>query len=51
MDANPKAVEEYIGGNEKSIQFLIGQSMRSLKGKANPQTVREVLLKLIEQMR
>ena len=51
VDANPKAVEEYIGGNEKSIQFLIGQSMRSLKGKANPQTVREVLLKLIEQMR
>ena len=51
LDANPKAVEEYIGGNEKSIQFLIGQSMRSLKGKANPQSVREVLLKLIEQMR
>ncbi len=43
LDDNEKAVQEYLSGNEKNFQFLIGQSMKALKGKADPQVVREVL--------
>ena len=51
LAANEKAVGEYLAGNEKNFQFLIGQSMRSLKGKADPQAVRTVLQKLLDEMR
>ncbi len=51
LDANGKAVGEYLAGNEKNFQFLIGQSMRSLKGKADPQAVRATLQKLLDEMR
>ena len=44
---NEKAVSEYRAGNEKNFQFLIGQSMKALRGKADPQVVREVLLALL----
>ena len=51
LDNNPKAVGEYLAGNEKNFQFLTGQSMRSLKGKADPQAVRATLQKLLDEMR
>jgi aspartyl-tRNA(Asn)/glutamyl-tRNA(Gln) amidotransferase subunit B len=47
IDANPKPVAEFKGGNEKSINFLKGQVMKLSKGKANPQVVNDVLLKLL----
>ena len=51
LAANEKAVNEYLAGNEKNFQFLIGQSMRSLKGKADPQAVRTCLQKLLDELR
>ena len=47
IDANPNPVAEYRAGNEKSINFLKGQVMKLSKGKANPQVVHEVLVKLL----
>jgi aspartyl-tRNA(Asn)/glutamyl-tRNA(Gln) amidotransferase subunit B len=43
LAANEKAVGEYLAGNEKNFQFLIGQAMKALRGKADPQIVRDVL--------
>ena len=40
---NPKAVADFKAGKKKSIGFLIGQVQRATKGKANPQTTRELL--------
>ena len=51
LDANTKAVEEYLAGNTKNIQFLIGQSMRELRGKADPKAVKDILEKLLSEMR
>ncbi|MFZ3054414.1 MAG: Asp-tRNA(Asn)/Glu-tRNA(Gln) amidotransferase subunit GatB [Minisyncoccales bacterium] len=42
---NPKAVEDYKAGKQNSFAFLIGQTMAASKGKANPQTVAELLKK------
>jgi aspartyl-tRNA(Asn)/glutamyl-tRNA(Gln) amidotransferase subunit B len=45
--ASPKPVAEYKAGNEKSINFLKGQVMKLSQGKANPQVVNEVLVRLL----
>lgn len=46
---NKKAVADYQGGNSNTLGFLIGQVMQENKGKANPQTVRKVLLVKLKQ--
>ncbi|MFR5875416.1 MAG: Asp-tRNA(Asn)/Glu-tRNA(Gln) amidotransferase subunit GatB [Eubacterium sp.] len=44
---NEKAVGEYREGKEKSFNFLIGQSMRALKGKAPASEVTKLLKELL----
>jgi aspartyl-tRNA(Asn)/glutamyl-tRNA(Gln) amidotransferase subunit B len=41
--ANPKQVEQYRGGKQQVIGFLVGQVMKATGGKANPQLVQELL--------
>ena len=43
IEANQKAVEDYKSGNKKAIGALVGQVMKQSKGKANPQTVNQIL--------
>ena len=45
LAANPKQVAEYKAGNEKVIQYLMGQVMRLSRGRANPQIVMAELKK------
>ncbi len=40
---NPKSVEEYKGGKQGAINFLMGQVMKASKGKANPGAVMQML--------
>ena len=42
---NPKAVEDYKGGKNGAIQFLVGQMMAKTRGKASPEATREILLR------
>ncbi|MBN1775149.1 MAG: Asp-tRNA(Asn)/Glu-tRNA(Gln) amidotransferase subunit GatB, partial [Clostridiales bacterium] len=51
IDENTKAVDDHLAGNPKSVQFLIGQSMKLLRGKADPNVVRTVLFELLEKRR
>ena len=51
LAANGKAVSEYLAGSEKNFQFLVGQSMKALRGKADPQAVRAALEKLLGKMK
>ncbi|MCK5843263.1 MAG: Asp-tRNA(Asn)/Glu-tRNA(Gln) amidotransferase subunit GatB, partial [Victivallales bacterium] len=39
IEENPEQVEQYRGGNQKVIQYFVGQAMKLSKGKANPQMV------------
>jgi len=43
LAANPKNVEEYKAGNTKALNALVGQIMKTSKGKANPQQVNDLL--------
>lgn len=49
LEANPQSVADYRGGKEKAFGFLVGQVMRELKGKANPQSVNAILKELLGQ--
>jgi aspartyl-tRNA(Asn)/glutamyl-tRNA(Gln) amidotransferase subunit B len=42
---NPKEVGRFRGGEEKLLGFFVGQVMKMMKGKANPQVVNELLKK------
>ena len=44
---NKKAVDDYKAGNEKAIQFLIGQVLRKTKAAGDPNKIRELIKKLI----
>lgn len=48
IEANQKAVADYKAGQEKSFGFLVGQAMKELKGKGNPQVINELLKKKLE---
>ncbi len=44
---NPQSVEDYRSGKEKAIGFLVGQTMKAMKGKANPGMVNRILKELL----
>jgi len=44
----PKAVEEYKAGKEKALNFCVGIVMKKSKGKVKPETVMEMLKKLVD---
>ncbi len=41
--ANPKAAEDYRGGKEEAVKFLVGQVMKATRGRAKPEAVVAVL--------
>ena len=44
---NPQSVDDYHSGKEKAIGFLVGQTMKAMKGKANPAMVNQILKELL----
>ena len=44
---NPQSVADYRGGKEKAIGFLVGQTMKAMKGKADPGMVNQLLKELL----
>lgn len=46
--ANPQSVEDYRNGKEKAIGFLVGQTMKAMKGKADPGAVNQMLREFLQ---
>jgi len=46
---NPQAVADYKGGKQKAFGALMGQSMRAMKGKADPASVTKMIKELLEK--
>ena len=48
LEANPKSVADYKRGKTNAVGFLVGQCMRASGGKANPQRLREMLIRVLD---
>lgn len=48
---NAALVQRYLGGEEKLLQALFGNTMKALKGQGDPQVIREILNQAIEAKR
>lgn len=44
---NPQSVQDYRSGKAKAIGFLVGQTMKAMKGKADPAMVNQMLKELL----
>ena len=49
VSENPQAVADYKGGKKKAIGFLVGQTMKAMKGKADPASVNKILKEILDQ--
>ena len=47
---NPQSVEDFKAGKGKAIGFLMGQTMKISKGKANPQIISKLLSEALNNM-
>lgn len=47
--ANPQAVADFKGGKEKALGALVGQTMKAMKGKADPASVNKILKEILDQ--
>ena len=45
--ANPQSVEDYKNGKDRALGFLVGQCMKEMKGKGNPQTLNKLILEYL----
>lgn len=47
--ANPQSVADYKAGKKKAMGFLVGQTMKAMKGKADPASVNKIVAELLEK--
>ncbi|RBP42768.1 Asp-tRNA(Asn)/Glu-tRNA(Gln) amidotransferase subunit GatB [Garciella nitratireducens] len=45
LTQNPQAIQDYKDGKKQAIGFLVGQVMKVSKGKANPQSTKDIIEK------
>ena len=49
LEANPQSVADYKGGKDKALGFLVVQSMKETKGKANPQMLNKMFIEELKK--
>ncbi len=42
--ANPQSIADYKAGKDRALGFLVGQCMKELKGKGNPQIINKLVM-------
>ena len=47
---NPEALQDYLAGKEKSLNFLVGHVMKKTAGRSDAKTTREMLLERISKL-
>ena len=51
LEANPRAVADYIEGKESAAKFLVGQVMKITRGQAKPDLVNQLVTTALERAR
>ncbi len=51
LDANPKAIADYLAGKESAAKFLVGQVMKLTRGQAKPDVVNQLVTSALARIR
>ncbi len=49
LRANPQSIEDYKGGKDRALGYLVGQVMKKTRGKANPAVVNQIVSEQIKK--
>lgn len=49
LEKNPQSVADYKAGKQKAMGFVVGQTMRAMKGKADPTVVNGLVKEMLER--
>ena len=49
LEANPRAVADYLSGKESAAKFLVGQVMKLTRGQAKPDLVNHLVTEALER--
>lgn len=50
IDNNPKSVEDYKAGKKKAMGFIVGQTMKEMKGKADPGMINQIVKEILDTL-
>lgn len=50
VEENPQSIIDYKAGKKKAMGFLVGQTMKKMKGQADPEAVNRILMEKINQI-
>jgi aspartyl-tRNA(Asn)/glutamyl-tRNA(Gln) amidotransferase subunit B len=50
MSDNPQAVQDYLYGTEKAVDYLIGQVLRRVRARAKPNVVRKFIMEKLDSI-
>ena len=48
IQRNPKPVQDFLGGKETALKFLVGQVMKETRGRANPAMINQILIEYLD---
>ena len=51
IESNPKAVADFLQGNDSAAKFLVGQVMRITRGQANPEMANQLITLELESIK
>lgn len=51
LEANPQSVSDFINGKDKAVGFIVGQTMKESRGKANPGIVNKIIMDELNKLK
>jgi aspartyl-tRNA(Asn)/glutamyl-tRNA(Gln) amidotransferase subunit B len=51
LEANPRAVADYLSGKESAAKFLVGQVMKITRGQAKPDLVNQLVSEALDRVK
>lgn len=50
LETNPQSIADYQAGKTKAMGYLVGQTMKELKGKADPTAVNQIVKEVLDSL-
>jgi aspartyl-tRNA(Asn)/glutamyl-tRNA(Gln) amidotransferase subunit B len=50
IEASPQSVADYKSGKTKAMGFIVGQTMKEMKGKADPGMINQIVKELLDKL-